>query len=215
MSVRCKLCKSEGTNASTCPLNYNARNKDFLNHYLVKQNGGGIQMGGDDEDLQQEALRVCVYGSTYDEFVKAMQNVSPEQIEDWNLLPLMIYHTWNQRKPDPVEKTQFLLSKGANPNHYDKNGYLPLTEAAHAGFTETVTALVNAGADIDRIDKFSYYSPQTALMAATTGNGYPATIKRLIELGADKNVKVNNQTANTYAKKNLHRSKELLNALGE
>ena len=48
---------------------------------------------------------------------------------------------------------RYLLSKGADPNTADKAGIAPLTLAALAGDTESVKALLAAGADGKRIDR--------------------------------------------------------------
>jgi ankyrin repeat protein len=76
---------------------------------------------------------------------------------------------------------RYLLSKGADPNFVDNLGIAPLTLAALAGDTESVKALLAAGADGKRIDR--YGSMLTDAMENCT---LPAA-RALIEMGADPN----------------------------
>lgn len=60
----------------------------------------------------------------------------------------------------------YLVSKGANPDHKDKNGQTPLYYASREGHLEAVQRLVELGANVNNTDVFN----QTALFyAAKTG----------------------------------------------
>ena len=61
---------------------------------------------------------------------------------------------------------------------------MPLTEAAYNGRTDSVKALLEAGANVNTKDK----DGRTALMWDTEDK-YPDCVKTLLEAGADVNVK--------------------------
>ena len=62
-----------------------------------------------------------------------------------------------------------------------------LLEAARVGNTETVKALIDAGADVNARLK----SGTTALMIAS-GSGHTETVRALIDAGADVNARLKN-----------------------
>jgi len=76
---------------------------------------------------------------------------------------------------------RYLLSKGADPNAADNPGFASLTLAALAGDTESVKALLAAGADGKRIDRFG-----SVLVDTMENCTIPAT-RAVIEKGADPN----------------------------
>jgi ankyrin len=78
-----------------------------------------------------------------------------------------------------------LLAAGANPNLVTSAGVSPLMNAARAGNTDIVQALLEHGADVNAQEKTR---GQTALMWAVSEQ-HPDTVRVLIEGGADVRVR--------------------------
>jgi uncharacterized protein len=93
--------------------------------------------------------------------------------------------------PDPAA-IDWLLMADADPNATDEAGVTPLMLARSVA---AVSALVAAGATVDRIDR----KGRTALMAAA-GRGDKAVVRRLLEAGADAELRNRKgATARDYA----------------
>lgn len=91
-----------------------------------------------------------------------------------------------------IEVVNCLLTKGANPNCTNGMQQTPLHSAAVMGHAEVVSALLAAKANPNVLDLETY----TPLHKATQGNGFPDVAKRLLEGGADANIRtVKGQTA--------------------
>ena len=86
---------------------------------------------------------------------------------------------------------QILVSRGANINAQDGNGYTPLLEAAHFGKTQVAEFLVSKGAFLYAIDKKTYMTP---LMEAAYG-GCWEIFRVLFAVGA--NLKYKNAMGRT------------------
>jgi ankyrin repeat protein len=78
---------------------------------------------------------------------------------------------------------QLLLQHGGNPNHFNSYGMPLLITATRGDGSEKIKLLLRYGANIEIMDKSKRHTPLTA--AATFGT--PATIKTLLENGADPN----------------------------
>jgi uncharacterized protein len=78
-----------------------------------------------------------------------------------------------------------LLAAGANPNLVTTAGVSPLMNAARAGSTDIVTALLEHGADVNAQEKTR---GQTALMWAVSER-HPDTVRVLLQGGADVRVR--------------------------
>lgn len=81
------------------------------------------------------------------------------------------------------------VAEGASLTATSSQGPTPLMLAATYGRTEALTALVELGADVNRISTVTYpgrWSGFTALMAASCDStGRVEPVKRLLDLGAD------------------------------
>jgi len=87
-----------------------------------------------------------------------------------------------------------LLKAGAVPDPRDVHGNTPLMVAARHGLTETVTMLIESGADVRQVSE----NGNTALHIAAD-SGRRETVKVLLDAGADCNVR------NSYGESPLHR----------
>jgi ankyrin repeat protein len=84
------------------------------------------------------------------------------------------------------ESVQAAISKGADVNARDKNGFTPLMVAAiHNENPEVIIALLKAGADVDARDAYG----TTPLMHAAQSNHNPEVISTLLKAGADPKAK--------------------------
>ncbi len=77
-----------------------------------------------------------------------------------------------------------LLEYGANPNIRDDEGSVPLKEAAWSGSLEMVTALLDAGADVNYSGGMSGMS----VLAAAAMEGHVEVVRLLLKYGADVNL---------------------------
>lgn len=141
-------------------------------------------------DKLQRALGAVAFELTFQEFERRVQGVTAAEIEEWNLLPRMIFEARSHKAP--VEpKVRWLLNHGANPNHHDTSGFSPLSEAARFKFPGVARMLVSAGADVnykDSIKDTHGCGGLTALMHAVDSAKYTgdtSMIAVLIELKAD------------------------------
>ena len=82
-----------------------------------------------------------------------------------------------------LELLFLLLQHGGNPNHFNSYGMPLLITATRGDGSEKIKLLLRYGANIEIMDKSKRHTPLTA--AATFGT--PATIKTLLENGADPN----------------------------
>jgi uncharacterized protein len=89
-----------------------------------------------------------------------------------------------------------LVSRGADPNEpAGSNGWTPVMHAIHKHQNEAVTALIDAGADVNR----ATVAGQTALMMAA-GYGYADVVQILLRRGADARIKdANGESAIDWA----------------
>jgi ankyrin repeat protein len=100
-----------------------------------------------------------------------------------------------------LEIADVLIKHGADPDSVDLSGITALMTAADQGNEEVVRYLVKAGARVNRITQLEY-GGQTPLTGAA-GMGQVATVKALLELGADPSLKMKDGgTALSNAKEN-------------
>ena len=106
------------------------------------------------------------------------------------------------RKGGKSPRVRTLLNAGADANAVTRRGFPVLVYAAALGDTETVQALIEAGAQIDRSNTQGRET-WTPLMYAARG-GYKATVKVLLEAGADVNAERRGTTALKIARSRGH-----------
>ncbi len=97
------------------------------------------------------------------------------------------------RKGGKSPRVRTLLNAGADANAVTRRGFPVLVYAAALGDTETVQALIEAGAQIDRSNTQGRET-WTPLMYAARG-GHKATVRVLLEAGADVNAERRGTTA--------------------
>ncbi len=83
-----------------------------------------------------------------------------------------------------------LLNQGADANARDAYGATALMLAAHAGNLEIVNLLLAAGAEVDAKDELGWTALMKACYNDLEDRGYPEVVSRLIQAGADPNVKI-------------------------
>ena len=106
------------------------------------------------------------------------------------------------RKGGKSPRVRTLLNAGADANAVTRRGFPVLVYAAALGDTETVLALVEAGAEIDRSNTQGRET-WTPLMYAARG-GHKVTVKVLLEAGADVNAERRGTTAWKIARSRGH-----------
>jgi uncharacterized protein len=89
-----------------------------------------------------------------------------------------------------AERVKFLLEQGADANARDAYGAPVLMLAAYGGSLEIVNLLLYAGAEVDAKDELGWTALLKACYNDLEDRGYPDIVKRLIEAGADPNVKI-------------------------
>ncbi|MEW6133256.1 MAG: ankyrin repeat domain-containing protein [Pseudomonadota bacterium] len=89
-----------------------------------------------------------------------------------------------------VERVRELLANGADANARDAYGATALMNAAHGGSLEMVEALLAAGAEVDARDELGWTALMKACYNAELDRGFPEIVSRLIEAGADPNVRI-------------------------
>ncbi len=95
----------------------------------------------------------------------------------------------------------YLIEKKVDVNQGNVNDRTALMLASSGPFNETVIALLDAGADIDRIDNIEHF---TALMFAAS-EGQMAVVKTLLDRGANKTlVDTDGDSAIDFAIQNGH-----------
>ncbi len=95
-----------------------------------------------------------------------------------------------------------LLNAGADANTTNRRGHAVLIYSAALGDTETVQALIEAGAQIDRSNT-QERETWTPLMYAARG-GHKATVRVLLEAGAEVNAERRGTTALKIARSRGH-----------
>jgi quinoprotein dehydrogenase-associated probable ABC transporter substrate-binding protein len=85
---------------------------------------------------------------------------------------------------DDPARVKFLVSKGANVNAPDNQGYTPLTSAARQRYTDMIKVLLALKANVNTADA----NNMTPLLEAVMRNDVPS-IKVLLAHGADKEVR--------------------------
>ena len=103
-----------------------------------------------------------------------------------------------------------LLRAETDPNRTDSMGHRPLWDAAHGGHLECVTALIDAGAEVDFFTGNNLTALQISIYA-----GHLECALALIRAGADMDLpNKKGKTAWDYAKKNKKIHREITSALG-
>ncbi len=106
------------------------------------------------------------------------------------------------RKGGKSPRVRTLLKAGADANTVTRRGFPVLVYAAALGDVETVLALIEEGAEIDRSNTQGRET-WTPLMYAARG-GYKATVRVLLEAGADVNAERRGTTALKIARSRGH-----------
>ncbi len=106
------------------------------------------------------------------------------------------------REAGKSQRVRTLLNAGADANAVTRRGFPVLVYAAALGDTETVQALIEAGAEIDRSNTQGRET-WTPLMYAARG-GHKATVRVLLEAGADVNAERRGTTALKIARSRGH-----------
>jgi uncharacterized protein len=82
-----------------------------------------------------------------------------------------------------LDPQRAILTRSANVNVSDKDGWTPLMVAAGKGYADIVRILLAAGADVNAHDKDDF----TVLLAATAA-GYAGIVEMLLDADADINI---------------------------
>jgi len=101
----------------------------------------------------------------------------------------VMHKLWNTNPGIDIQKARMLLSKGANVNMSDINGWTLLMWSCDFGDLEMVNLLLEHGADIEKVGKpidKEKYTGYYALMLASS-KGYLEVVKTLIHHGAKVN----------------------------
>ncbi len=106
------------------------------------------------------------------------------------------------RKGGKSPRVRTLLNAGADANTITRRGFPVLVYAAALGDTETVQALIEAGAEIDRSNTQGRET-WTPLMYAARG-GHKVTVRLLLEANADVNAERRGTTALKIARSRGH-----------
>ena len=112
------------------------------------------------------------------------------------------------RKGGKSPRVRTLLNAGADANTITRRGFPVLLYAAALGDTETVQALIEAGAQIDRSSSMGRET-YTPLIYAVRG-GHKVTVRVLLEGGADVNAERRGTTALKMARSQGHTHLEQL-----
>ena len=89
-------------------------------------------------------------------------------------------------KYSSAETVRYLLQHGADPNKFNRDGKMPIHEAAYKGKAEVVSALLEAGVSVDEETRDD--NGDTALILAAA-QGHAHVVKVLVEAGVDLNYK--------------------------
>ncbi len=106
------------------------------------------------------------------------------------------------RKGGKSPRVRTLLNAGADANTITRRGFPVLVYAAALGDSETVQALIEAGAQIDRSNTQGRET-WTPLMYAARG-GHKVTVRLLLEANADVNAERRGTTALKIARSRGH-----------
>lgn len=87
-----------------------------------------------------------------------------------------------------LEIADALIAKGADPNAVDGNGFTPLLGAASMGNEDVLRYLVGKGAKVNAVGQIEYGGTTALTTAARVGQ--VASVKTLLELGADPRLKM-------------------------
>jgi ankyrin repeat protein len=110
------------------------------------------------------------------------QVVTQERVEGWLAEGADITQELsNAVIANDIERVKFLVSKGADVNKVDSQGWTPLTSAARQRHDKMAALLIDLGADVNESN-----DGMTPLVAAVMRDHVP-TIKVLVEKGADIN----------------------------
>lgn len=89
-----------------------------------------------------------------------------------------------------AERVKVLLEQGADASARDAYGAPALMLAAHGGSLEIVNLLLSAGAEVDAKDELGWTALLKACYNDLQDRGHPEVVTRLIQAGADPNVKI-------------------------
>jgi hypothetical protein len=144
----------------------------------------GEDVGQVDEKFGQTALHVAAFSSENAEAAKVLTefNAPINARTKYGNTPLHF--------ADSVEMIEFLLSRGADVRLRNTDGETALHIAAYGGRPDIVRALINAGANVNALDKKHFWSPlhlaaNPRLYYSVPLSSYKSTIGVLIENGAD------------------------------
>lgn len=87
-----------------------------------------------------------------------------------------------------LEIADMLIARGASPDEADPHGITPLLGAASMGNEEVLRYLVTKGAKVNRVTQIEHGGTTALTTAARVGQA--ASVKALLELGADPRLKM-------------------------
>lgn len=137
-----------------------------------------------------EAVGILLDYTTFAKYVLTREGKSPYDLAGDNnnsdLYDMLHFRDELHRaaRLDDVQEMKNLLSKGANVNSRDQNGWTPLHRAAFKGGIETVKLLLSHGAQIDLVDDIGYSPLHLAVEGA-----HSQVALHLIANGARSNLK--------------------------
>jgi uncharacterized protein len=95
-----------------------------------------------------------------------------------------LHYAAGEGTADPAT-IELLLDEGARVDALDAQGNTPLIRAARRGYPELVRPLVEAGADVDHVNRLGWTALLESVIFGDGSEPYAQTVRVLVEAGAD------------------------------
>ncbi len=143
--------------------------------------------GSDEPDPELDArLLEAVRANQVDEARELIEEGADVNVKDGTEQSAYLYAT-SEVGPDPA-LLELTLANGADVQAKDSYDGTGLIRAAHRGYPEIVKRLIDAGVELDHVNRLGWTALLEAIILGDGGRSHVETVRLLVDAGADVNL---------------------------
>ncbi len=143
--------------------------------------------GSDEPDPELNAqLLAAARANRVDEARELIERGADVNVKDGTEQSAYLYAT-SEVGPDPA-LLELMLANGADVNAKDSYNGTGLIRAAHRGYAEIVQRLLEAGIEVDHVNRLGWTALLEAVILGDGGDAHVETVRVLVEGGADAEI---------------------------
>jgi ankyrin repeat protein len=144
--------------------------------------GGGSDEPDPSPELNARLIE-AVKANRIDEARELIEQGADVNVKDSTQQSAYLYTT-SEVGPDPA-LLELMLENGAQVNAKDSYNGTGLIRAAHRGYPEIVKRLIEAGVELDHVNRLGWTALMEAIVLGDGSEPYVETVRLLVDAGAD------------------------------